>query len=76
MIDIVYYFYELSSSEIFSVRNLGCPNIFISVFQRCVVMVGLPYPNIHSPELKEYMSYLDTTLGVCISCFRNNCFYW
>ena len=26
---------------------------------RCVVMVGLPYPNIMSPELKERMDYLD-----------------
>ncbi|XP_078369659.1 ATP-dependent DNA helicase DDX11-like isoform X2 [Oculina patagonica] len=30
---------------------------------RCVVMVGLPYPNIYSPELKEKMAYLDATLG-------------
>jgi len=30
---------------------------------RCVVMVGLPYPNIYSPELKEKMTYLDSTLG-------------
>ncbi|KAI8507709.1 DEAD H (Asp-Glu-Ala-Asp His) box helicase 11 [Branchiostoma belcheri] len=29
---------------------------------RCVVMVGLPYPNIKSPELKEKMDYLDATL--------------
>ena len=27
-------------------------------------MVGLPYPNIYSPELKEKMIYLDATLGV------------
>ena len=26
---------------------------------RCVVMVGLPYPNIMSPELKERMEYLN-----------------
>ena len=27
-------------------------------------MVGLPYPNIYSPELKEKMTHLDATLGV------------
>ncbi|KAE8613577.1 hypothetical protein XENTR_v10007766 [Xenopus tropicalis] len=29
---------------------------------RCIVMVGMPYPNIRSPELQEKMSYLDKTL--------------
>ncbi|XP_029009204.1 ATP-dependent DNA helicase DDX11 [Betta splendens] len=29
---------------------------------RCVVMVGMPYPNIKSPELREKMSYLDKHL--------------
>ncbi|XP_066446995.1 ATP-dependent DNA helicase DDX11 isoform X3 [Eleutherodactylus coqui] len=29
---------------------------------RCVVMVGMPYPNIRSPELQEKMLYLDHTL--------------
>ena len=30
---------------------------------RCVVMVGLPYPNLHSPELKEKMRFLDRTVA-------------
>ncbi|XP_043564851.1 ATP-dependent DNA helicase DDX11 isoform X2 [Chiloscyllium plagiosum] len=29
---------------------------------RCVVMVGMPFPNINSPELQEKMAYLDKTL--------------
>ncbi|XP_073477770.1 ATP-dependent DNA helicase DDX11 isoform X2 [Aquarana catesbeiana] len=29
---------------------------------RCVVMVGMPYPNIRSPELQEKMAYLDKTV--------------
>ena len=29
---------------------------------RCVVMVGMPYPNITSPELKEKMDYLNSTM--------------
>lgn len=31
---------------------------FMDVF-RCIVMVGMPYPNIKSPELQEKMAYLD-----------------
>ncbi|XP_019566842.2 ATP-dependent DNA helicase DDX11 isoform X4 [Rhinolophus sinicus] len=29
---------------------------------RCVVVVGMPYPNIKSPELQEKVAYLDHTL--------------
>ncbi len=28
---------------------------------RCVVMIGLPYPNIKSPELNEKLEYLNST---------------
>ncbi|XP_013190361.1 ATP-dependent DNA helicase DDX11 [Amyelois transitella] len=30
---------------------------------RCVIVVGMPYPNIRSPELNEKMKYLDRTVG-------------
>jgi len=29
---------------------------------RCVVMVGLPYPNLHSLELREKMAYLTKNM--------------
>ncbi|NXX34826.1 DDX11 helicase, partial [Nicator chloris] len=29
---------------------------------RCVIMVGMPYPNIRSPELQEKMAWLDKTM--------------
>ncbi|NXS55263.1 DDX11 helicase, partial [Brachypteracias leptosomus] len=29
---------------------------------RCVIMVGMPYPNIKSPELQEKMTWLDKTM--------------
>ncbi|XP_015483026.2 ATP-dependent DNA helicase DDX11 isoform X3 [Parus major] len=30
---------------------------------RCVIMVGMPYPNIRSPELQEKMTWLDKTMA-------------
>ncbi|NWX56819.1 DDX11 helicase, partial [Promerops cafer] len=29
---------------------------------RCVIMVGMPYPNVRSPELQEKMTWLDKTM--------------
>lgn len=29
---------------------------------RCVIMIGLPYPNVRSPELKEKMDYLNANM--------------
>ena len=40
------------------------PMLCMYMYYRCVVMVGLPYPNMRSPELKEKMDYLNATL-VC-----------
>ena len=41
-------------------------HLFATLYQnyepRAVVMVGLPYPNLHSPELKEKMSFLNRTV--------------
>lgn len=44
---------------------LHCACVFFLI--RCVVMVGLPYPNIYSAELKEKMAYLDSTIGVSVA---------
>lgn len=30
---------------------------------RCVIVIGMPYPNKNSPELAEKMSYLDRKFG-------------
>ena len=47
-----------------------CYIIMIALFStcfRCIVMVGLPYPNLKSPELKEKMEYLNTHM-VSVTC--------
>ena len=34
---------------------------------RCIVMVGLPYPNIKSPELNEKIQYLNANMvSLCV----------
>ena len=41
--------------------------VLLSSCFRCVVMVGLPYPNLKSPELKEKMEYLNAHM-VSVTC--------
>jgi len=62
----VFFFYKQCICTQGNYGQLGVIRV-ISFHIRCVVMVGLPYPNIYSPELKEKMTYLDATLGVRFS---------
>lgn len=34
-------------------------NVFLPKTQRCIVMVGLPYPDKRDPELQQKIAYLD-----------------
>lgn len=45
---------------------------------RCVIMVGMPYPNIKSPELQEKMTWLDKTMvtDTYTSAFFPSDFYY
>lgn len=36
---------------------------------RCVIVVGMPYPNIMAPEIKEKMSYLNANVVNILLCF-------
>lgn len=55
----------LASSTFFFSKD----GLFITLFLssddlgRCVLVVGLPYPNIKSPELQEKLNYINRTMG-------------
>lgn len=38
---------------------------------RCVIVVGMPYPNIKSPELQEKMKYLNENIVSMIKILKN-----
>lgn len=43
---------------------------------RCVIVVGMPYPNVKSPELQEKMRYLNenvVSLSILIISFSEKC---
>ncbi|XP_045534903.1 ATP-dependent DNA helicase DDX11 [Papilio machaon] len=39
---------------------------------RCVIVIGMPYPNVKSPELQEKMNYLNRTVGSAGSQYYEN----
>jgi chromosome transmission fidelity protein 1 len=44
-------------------------NVMIDQLIRLILMIGLPYPNKNSLELKEKMNYLCAKLNVCFYFF-------
>ena len=64
---IVQYNFNLQSHSVY--------NIIRGTYFRCVLMVGLPYPNMTSPELKEKMDYLNKTMVYSDVCEIMNIFH-
>ncbi|XP_063533421.1 ATP-dependent DNA helicase DDX11 [Cydia strobilella] len=40
---------------------------------RCIIVIGMPYPNVKSPELQEKMNYLNRTNGSGSAYYENLC---
>ena len=47
---------------IYILSHLYYITCYVLIYSRCIVMVGLPYPNLRSAELKEKMEYLNVNL--------------
>lgn len=41
----------------------NCNFFFSDDLGRCVMVIGMPYPNVKSPELQEKINYLNRTGG-------------
>ena len=60
---------KLMGKKIFTIfKKFFYLNLCMFCHFRCVMMIGMPYPNIKSPELKEKMDYLNANFvskGLC-----------
>ena len=52
-------YYNIMIVQLWNVYKV---RLYCILSNRCIVMVGLPYPNLKSPELKEKMDYLNANM--------------